>query len=92
MVIDEDVTALMTEIKPQRASFFMMTPLPGSQDHKKMVEALKKNDRVRTIGGIYGTVIDVKEDEVTLKIDESSNTKIRVTPGAIGSVLSDEVK
>lgn len=58
--------------------------------HKQMVKSLQKNDRVRTIGGILGTVISVKEDEITLKIDESNNTKITVATTAIGKVLSND--
>jgi radical SAM superfamily enzyme YgiQ (UPF0313 family) len=42
--VQQDVEGLMSEIRPHRASFFMMTPLPGSQDHKKMVEAGTKLD------------------------------------------------
>jgi radical SAM superfamily enzyme YgiQ (UPF0313 family) len=34
-----DVERLMKQVQPHRASFFMMTPLPGSRDHKEMVEA-----------------------------------------------------
>jgi radical SAM superfamily enzyme YgiQ (UPF0313 family) len=34
-----DVDKLMTDVRPHRASFFMLTPLPGSRDHKNMVEA-----------------------------------------------------
>lgn len=51
--------------------------------------ALKKNDRVVTTGGIFGTVVAVSADsnEVTLRIDESTNTRIRVLKSAIGSVL-----
>ena len=55
-----------------------------------MVKALGKNDRVRTIGGILGTVIDVKDNELTIKIDESNNTKIKVVPGAIAEVIKDK--
>ena len=55
-----------------------------------MVQSLRRNDKVRTIGGIIGTVIDVKDDEITLKVDESNNTKIRVTPGAISKTLLGE--
>jgi len=33
-----DLQKLMREVRPQRASFFMMTPLPGSRDHKHLVE------------------------------------------------------
>jgi preprotein translocase subunit YajC len=55
-----------------------------------MVQALAKNDKVRTIGGIIGTVVDIKDDEVTLKIDESNNTKIKVIPSAIGRNVSKD--
>ena len=59
---------------------------------RTLLENLKKNDRVLTIGGIYGVVMNVQRDadEVTLKIDETTNTKIRVTFGAIARVLGDE--
>jgi len=53
---------------------------------------LKKNDRVRTIGGILGVVLDVRDDEIVLKIDEANNTKIRVIPSAIATVIGDDKK
>ncbi len=67
-------------------------PKKKQQEHKKMVASIQKNARVRTIGGILGTVIDVKEEEITIKIDESNNTKIKLIPGAVAAVLSDEIK
>jgi preprotein translocase subunit YajC len=65
-------------------------PQKKQQKHRKMVQALQKNDRVQTIGGILGTIVDVRDDEVIVKIDESNNTKIKVTTGAISKVLSNE--
>jgi len=65
-------------------------PRKKQQDHKRMVQSLEKNDRVRTIGGIIGTVVDIKDDEITLKIDESNNTKIKVITSAIGKNLSKD--
>lgn len=65
-------------------------PRKKQQEHQKMVSSLKKNDRVRTIGGIFGTVVDVRQDDIVLKIDESNNTKIHIIPSAIGTVLTDE--
>jgi preprotein translocase subunit YajC len=65
-------------------------PKKKQQQHKQMVQALERNDRVRTIGGIIGTVVDVKGDEITLKIDESNNTKIKVISSAIGKNLTKE--
>ena len=70
----------------------MRGPRKQQQQHKQMVQSLKKNDRVRTIGGILGTVVDIRGDEVTLKIDESTNTKIRVSTSAVGKNLSTEGK
>ena len=60
------------------------------QQAQKMKASLQRNVRVRTIGGIIGTVVDVREDEVVIKIDETNNTKMRVTIGAIGKVLGEE--
>jgi preprotein translocase subunit YajC len=65
-------------------------PKKREQEHRRMIQSLKKNDKVRTIGGIIGVIVDVKDDEITLKIDESNNTKIKVIPSAIGKNLSDE--
>ena len=65
-------------------------PRKKQQQHKQMMAALGKNDKVQTIGGIIGTVVDVKDDEVTLKIDESNNTKMKVIRSAIGRNLSKD--
>lgn len=67
-------------------------PRKQQQERKKMVQSLQKNDRVQTIGGIIGTVIDVKDDEITIKIDEANNTKIKVIPSAIGKNMSQDKK
>ena len=67
-------------------------PRKKQQEHQRMVSSLQKNDRVRTIGGILGTVLDVKPDEILVKIDESNNTKMRVIPSAIATVITEEKK
>jgi preprotein translocase subunit YajC len=65
-------------------------PKKQQQKQKQMIESLKKNDRVQTIGGILGTVLDVKDNEITIKIDESNNTKMRIIPGAVSRVITEE--
>jgi preprotein translocase subunit YajC len=73
--------------------FFMFRgPKKKQQEHNKMVSSLAKNDRVRTIGGVFGTVLDVRDDEIVLKVDESTNTKVRVSPQAIATVLTDKME
>jgi len=68
----------------------MMFSAPRKQkkERKKLEQSLEKNDRVLTIGGIYGTIVDIKDEEVTLKVDESNNTKIKITRTAIGRNLT----
>lgn len=74
--------------------YFMMIrgPRKKQQQQKQMMQSLKKNDRVQTIGGILGTILDVKDDEVLVKVDENNNTKIWFVASAIGRVLSEEKK
>lgn len=70
--------------------FLIMRPERRKQaDHKSLLESLKKNDRVITIGGIYGVVANVERDHdrVTLKVDETNNTKIDVTFSSVARVL-----
>jgi preprotein translocase subunit YajC len=65
-------------------------PKKRQQQQDQLVKALKKNDRVQTIGGILGTVLEVTDTEITLKVDESNNTKIRVLPSAINKVIEQK--
>ena len=65
-------------------------PRKKQQQHKQMVQSLVKNDRIQTIGGIIGTVVDIKSDEITLKVDESNNTKIKILRSAISRNLSKD--
>jgi len=70
--------------------FWFMVILPASKQRKKtqeMLGALKKNDRVLTSGGIYGTVQSIEGEVVSLKIAE--NVKIRVARTAITGVTSE---
>lgn len=57
--------------------------------YEQMLSALKRNDRVQTIGGIIGTVVDVRDNEVVLKVDETNNVKVRFHRSAIKEVLAD---
>ena len=49
-----------------------------------MVTALKKNDEVITSGGIHGTIVDVKEGSVVLRIDD--NVKMEVQKNAVTTI------
>lgn len=77
------------------ALYFLLMVRPQQKEQAKTSEkmaALKKNDRVLTIGGILGTVVANRQDSgfVTLRIDEANNTRIQVRSSAIASIVSDE--
>lgn len=72
--------------------FMIIAPERRKQkEHQALVEGLKKNDRVVTIGGIKGVVVNVNSDtrELTVRIDEANNTRIRCDMGAIARVETD---
>ncbi len=71
--------------------FFMLRgPQKQKAQQQQMIKNLKKNDRIQTVGGILGTVLEVGENEVTIKIDESNNTKVRIVPSAVGRVIEQK--
>lgn len=65
-------------------------PRKKQQEHKQMIQELTKGDKVQTIGGIIGSVMDIKDEEITLKIDESNNTKMKILRSAINRNLSKD--
>lgn len=64
-------------IRPQRKR---------DKEAKDMLAAIKKGDKVVTIGGIRGTVAIVKESTVIIKVDD--NTRIEFSKSAISAVLN----
>ena len=60
------------------------------RDRQSMFARIGKNDRVLTVGGLIGTVISVKENEVVLKVDETTNTKVTFIKSAVQRILSDD--
>ena len=75
--------------------YFLMTAKPKNKAQAKTSEllaTLKKNDQVVTAGGILGTVVNYRSDAefVTLRIDDSSNSRMQVLANSIVRVVSDE--
>ncbi|MBX3358748.1 MAG: preprotein translocase subunit YajC [Phycisphaeraceae bacterium] len=71
--------------------FIIISSVMGQRKEKRkreaMMSSLSRHDRVQTIGGIIGTIVELKSDEVILKVDENSNTRIRFSRAAIQQVL-----
>jgi preprotein translocase subunit YajC len=75
--------------------FYLMIIRPQKrkeQELRNQVNAIKENDRVLTVGGIYGVVTNVQRDQqrVTVRVDESNGTKLRLNMSAIARVLTAE--
>ena len=51
---------------------------------------IKKHDKVLTVGGIVGTVVELKDDSLILKVDETSNTRITFTKSSISQVIPQD--
>ncbi|MDY6396476.1 MAG: preprotein translocase subunit YajC [Treponema sp.] len=70
--------------------FFIIRPQNKKQkETQKMIDALKKGDKVVTIGGIHGVVTSTKEKTVILKVDD--NVKIEVNRSAVAGVEKESV-
>ncbi len=66
--------------------FFLIRPQRKKDKKvKEMLAALKPGDRVTTIGGIYGTIVSVKDETITLSIG-AQRTEMVVTRWAIRQV------
>jgi preprotein translocase subunit YajC len=62
------------------------------QELREMVRNVKENDRVVTIGGIYGVVTNVQRDaeRVTIRVDETTGAKLKINMSAVARVLTAE--
>lgn len=68
--------------------FYLLVFRPQSKarkEHEAMVKNLKKNDEVVTSGGLFGTVLNVKLESITLRIDD--NVRVEVEPSAIARLV-----
>ena len=76
--------------------FYLMLMRPEQRKRKQqeqLLSNLKKNDRVVTIGGIAGTVVNAAPGStfVTLRVDDANNTRLRVLRTAISRVGEPDV-
>src|SRR5262249_17331848 len=73
--------------------FYFMFIIPQRRERRmreEMFSKLKKNDRVITNAGIIATVTNIKDEEVTLRIDETSNARLTVLRSSIGRILTPQ--
>jgi preprotein translocase subunit YajC len=65
--------------------FFMIRPqMKKAKDQKKYIESLKKGDKILTIGGIYGKIVEVRED-ATIIMEVEDGTKMKISKNAVSN-------
>lgn len=71
--------------------FLLIRPQKEKEkEHQKMLSNLNKNDDVVTTGGIHGTIVNVKDKTVILRVDE--NVKIEVEKNCIALLEKRQTK
>jgi preprotein translocase subunit YajC len=85
---------LLMGLLPLMLVYLMLMTKPKSRDQastKEMLTNLKKNDRVVTAGGIIGVIVNAnpESESVTVRVDESNNTKLVILKSSIARVLTD---
>jgi len=88
---------LLIMVGPIIVLFYLLILRPErkrQQQRREMLASLRKNARVVTAGGIKGVVTRVKddEDEVEIRVDEKTGTRLRVTKSSIVWVEQDQAK
>ena len=86
---------IFTFLWPMLLAFLVLMIFTSFRGQKKeerrkreLLNSLKKHDRVQTHAGIIGTVVEIKDDQVILKVDDATNTRIRFAKAAVSQVLS----
>ena len=65
--------------------FLLIRPQKSKEkEHRKMLENLNKNDEIVTSGGIHGTIVNVKDKSVIVRIDE--NVKIELDKNCVAII------
>lgn len=68
--------------------FLIFRPQAKKQKQQRMmIESLRKGDKIITAGGIYGTIVGVKEKENSIIVKIDDNTKIELTKSSVAQVV-----
>lgn len=75
---------------PMLVLLFLFTIMGGRKEKKRkaaLLASIKKQDKVQTYAGIVGTIVEIRDEDVLLRVDEGTNTRIRFNKSAIQAVL-----
>jgi len=72
--------------------FFIRPQMKRSKDQKKFKENLQKGQKVITIGGIHGRIVEIQETTVTIEVENSVRLRIEKTAVAMDNSQTIEAK
>ena len=87
----QDPFGMIWMLIPFLVIMVLVSVMGSRRDKKKrnaLMSSIKKHDEVQTTGGIIGSVVELKDDTVVLKIDENSNVRMTFAKSAIVQVIS----
>ncbi len=87
----QDMTGFIISLALMFAIFYFLLIRPQQKRNKErnqMLQALQRGDHVVTIGGIHGTIVELTEDKVTLKVAE--NVRMTFERQAVNVVVKDD--
>ena len=71
--------------------FYFLVIRPSSRERRKRenkVKSLKKHTKIITNAGIYGTVVGLDDETVTLRVDDKNNIRMKFSRAAVWQVLT----
>ena len=71
-------------------AFYFLIIAPGrkkQKDHQKMIDALEKGTKVKTVGGLFGTITGVKDDCFVIRISENVSVKCTIAVDDVSTKL-----
>jgi preprotein translocase subunit YajC len=71
--------------------FFIRPQSKKAKDQKKFRESLQKGDRIVTIGGIHGKILEVRETTVIIEVEGQVRLKLEKTAIALGGVVEEKL-
>lgn len=69
--------------------FFIRPQMKKSKDQKKFREALKKGDKIVTIGGIHGKIVEVQDTTFTVEVE--GQNRLRIEKSAVAMDNSSQI-
>ena len=71
--------------------FLIFRPQAKRQkQHREMQKSLQTGDKILTVGGIYGTIVGLKEKESIIVVKIADNVRIEMAPSSVASKVSDQ--